>query len=394
MPKAVSFIIETLRENGYEAFAVGGCVRDSILKKEPKDWDITTSAKPEETKALFKKTIDTGIKHGTVTVMVKGEGYEVTTYRVDGEYEDGRHPKEVTFTANLKEDLKRRDFTINAMAYNEYDGIEDCFGGIKDLENHIIRCVGDPMERFSEDALRMLRAIRFSAVLGFEIEKNTEEAIKKLAPTIKKISRERIQVELDKLLMSNNPDRVIKLQESGLLKYIFETACTKENIETMSKYLSNSEKNHYIRWAIFVMCLNKEDVLKSLKFDNATIKISNLLAKEKDRKLEATEKKVRHDIVDIGREYFRAYYLSFRRCIQNMPPEEIDEIEKICEIIEERKDALSLKELEISGKEMSEFGIEPGKEMGELLNELLEMVLDDHTKNKKEILVEYIKSKS
>ena len=181
LPDDVQFIIHTLQLHGFEAYAVGGCVRDSILGREPGDWDITTSAMPEETKALFDKTFDTGIEHGTITVLLNHEGYEVTTYRIDGKYEDSRHPKEVTFTPNLEEDLKRRDFTINAMAYNETEGLIDIFGGLQDIEAKLIRCVGNPEERFGEDALRIMRAIRFSAQLGYEIHEDTEAAIRKLA---------------------------------------------------------------------------------------------------------------------------------------------------------------------------------------------------------------------
>lgn len=170
IPQKVEIIINILEKAGYEAYAVGGCVRDALLGRTPNDWDITTSAKPEQVKALFHRTVDTGIAHGTVTVLLEKEGFEVTTYRVDGEYEDGRHPKEVTFTACLEEDLKRRDFTINAMAYNPRKGLVDLFEGQKDLENKVIRCVGDPLERFTEDALRIMRAVRFSAQLGFFLE--------------------------------------------------------------------------------------------------------------------------------------------------------------------------------------------------------------------------------
>ena len=173
LPEDVKYILNILRTAGYEAYAVGGCVRDCLLGKLPQDWDVTTSALPEDVKRLFPRTVDTGIKHGTVTVMVKSEGYEVTTYRVDGEYTDGRHPESVSFTACLDEDLKRRDFTINALVYNEATGVTDLFGGTTDLENGIIRCVGVAEERFGEDALRILRAVRFSAQLGFDIEKDT-----------------------------------------------------------------------------------------------------------------------------------------------------------------------------------------------------------------------------
>ena len=218
LPQDVKFIIDNLTEHGYEAYAVGGCVRDTLLSRIPGDWDITTSAKPEQVKAIFSHTIDTGIEHGTVTVMRNHVGYEVTTYRIDGEYEDARHPKEVTFTANLVEDLKRRDFTINAMAYNHQTGLVDEFDGIGDLEQKIIRCVGNPMERFSEDALRMLRAVRFSAQLGCTIEEHTKEAIRQLAPTIAKVSVERITTELVKILISDNPQEIRTAYELGLTK--------------------------------------------------------------------------------------------------------------------------------------------------------------------------------
>ena len=195
VPAPVEQIIKQLNHCGYEACAVGGCVRDSLLGREPGDWDITTSAHPEQVKAVFRRTIDTGIAHGTVTVMIDKTGYEVTTYRIDGEYEDGRHPKEVEFTPDLIQDLKRRDFTINAMAYSPETGIVDAFGGMEDLKAGIIRCVGNPIDRFTEDALRILRAVRFSAQLGFEIEAETYEAIKTMVPNLRHISRERIQME-------------------------------------------------------------------------------------------------------------------------------------------------------------------------------------------------------
>ena len=220
IPKDVDFIIKKLEENGYEAFAVGGCVRDTILGREPKDWDITTSALPQKVKEIFRRTLDTGLQHGTVTVMLKHIGYEVTTYRIDGEYKDSRHPESVEFTTNLIEDLKRRDFTINAMAYNSKYGVVDAFDGIGDLQRKVIKCVNDPEERFTEDALRMLRAVRFSAQLGFEIEEKTEKAIKKLAPTLEKISAERICAELEKLILSDNPDKLIEAYNLGITKVV------------------------------------------------------------------------------------------------------------------------------------------------------------------------------
>ncbi len=219
IPCDVALILDTLEENGHEGYAVGGCVRDAILGREPEDWDITTSAKPEEVKALFRRTIDTGIQHGTVTVMLGNEGYEVTTYRMDGEYEDHRHPKEVLFTPNLVEDLKRRDFTINAMAYNPRIGIVDEFDGIGDIKRRCIRCVGKAEERFEEDALRMLRGIRFAGQLQFEMEEATKQAIRKQASTLVNVSAERIRTELTKLLISDGADRLMLAVETGLISY-------------------------------------------------------------------------------------------------------------------------------------------------------------------------------
>ena len=215
VPADAEQIIEKLNEHGFEAYVVGGCVRDSLLGKEPEDWDITTSAKPEEVKAIFSRTIDTGIQHGTVTVMLNRQGYEVTTYRVDGEYEDGRHPKSVDFTTSLLEDLKRRDFTINAMAYNGREGLVDAFGGMEDLENRVIRCVGSAVNRFTEDALRILRAVRFSAQLDFRIEDETYEAISLIAPNLEKVSKERIATVLTKLLLSGHPEKMKRVSDTG-----------------------------------------------------------------------------------------------------------------------------------------------------------------------------------
>ena len=220
LPEQVSFIINTLNQAGFEAYAVGGCVRDSIMGRVPDDWDITTSADPQQVKKLFRRTIDTGIQHGTVTVMLQKTGYEVTTYRIDGEYEDNRHPKEVIFTKSLEEDLKRRDFTVNAMAYHPGEGLVDLFDGIGDMEKKCIRCVGQAEERFSEDALRMMRGVRFSAQFGYRIEEQTREAIRKLRENLRNVSAERIRVELVKLLVSPHPDYLRIACDLGITKVI------------------------------------------------------------------------------------------------------------------------------------------------------------------------------
>lgn len=238
LPKNVSYIISKLEQAGYEAYAVGGCVRDTLLERKPQDWDITTSAKPLEIKQLFKKTIDTGIQHGTVTVMLDHIGYEVTTYRIDGEYEDNRHPKKVEFTDNLKLDLERRDFTINAMAYNDKRGLVDEFEGIKDLKDGIIRCVGDAGQRFDEDALRMLRAVRFAGQLGFEIEEETRNAIVQRADRLENISAERIRVELTKLLVA---------KEAGRLRDAYSTGMTRYFLPELDKAMVTEQKNpHHV----------------------------------------------------------------------------------------------------------------------------------------------------
>ena len=276
IPAAAQEIVEKLCEHGYEAYLVGGCVRDMLLGREPGDWDITTSAKPEEVKAVFRRTVDTGIKHGTVTVMMGKEGYEVTTFRIDGDYTDGRHPDSVTFTPDLIEDLKRRDFTINAMAYNRDRGLVDAFGGRKDLEDGVIRCVGAAEERFTEDALRILRAIRFSAQLGFEIEEHTENAIKKIAPNLVHVSRERVQVELTKLLISPLPGRIRQVYETGISPWVSETFHRILEISGGSCFHipSSVPAEKSLRWAVFMRkCEPKEAVLvlKALKLDNDTI---------------------------------------------------------------------------------------------------------------------------
>ena len=249
IPEQVNSILESLQKAGYEAYVVGGCVRDALLGREPHDWDITTSALPTEVKNVFPRTVDTGLQHGTVTVLCGGTGYEVTTFRVDGVYEDGRHPKEVTFTPSLKEDLRRRDFTINAMAYNNASGLVDLFGGQQDLENGVVRAVGDPVQRFTEDALRIMRAIRFSAQLGYEIEPGTLKAAEILAPNLQKISSERIREELEKTLVSDRPE---------LLRTAWAAGITKEFIPEFDRCMETDQINPHHCYTV------GEHILKSV----------------------------------------------------------------------------------------------------------------------------------
>jgi len=434
LPAKVNFIIDTLQKHGYEGYAVGGCVRDAMLSRVPQDWDITTSAKPEQVKALFKHTIDTGILHGTVTVMLDHEGFEVTTYRIDGEYEDARHPKEVKFTSNLLEDLKRRDFTINAMAYNEKDGLVDAFDGLGDLERGIIRCVGVAEERFTEDALRMLRAVRFAAQLGFEIEDKTEAAIGKLAQNLAKVSAERIQIELVKLLISAHPEEIRTAWKTGLTKVflpefdaMMET--TQQNLHhryTVGEHtiagLKAVDADKVLRLTMLLhdvakpVCKTTDEegvdhfyghveigeemarkILRRLKFDNdTTTRVCRLVACH-DYMPALTEKSVRRAVFRNGVEQYPALFSVKRADIfaqseyqRKEKLEAVEEYEALYKGIREKQQCLSIKELAISGSDLIALGMKPGKELGEVLKQLLDMVLEEPQLNTKEKLIQQV----
>lgn len=435
LPTNVRVIIETLQGHGYEAYAVGGCVRDSILGREPGDWDITTSAMPQETKSLFHKTFDTGIEHGTVTVLLDKEGYEVTTYRIDGKYEDSRHPKEVTFTRSLKEDLLRRDFTINAMAYNDKDGLVDIFGGVEDLNKKIIRCVGNARERFSEDALRILRGIRFAAQLGFSIEEETQCGMQELAPTLYNISAERIQVELVKMLTSARPELLRYAYDLGITKIFlpeFDRLMVTEQETPHHMYnvgehtlhaLQNVRADKVLRLTMLLHDMGKpalktmdeagvahfkkhaleseiiaKSILRRLKFDNNTIGKVTKLVRYHDYRMPATAKNVRRAMNIIGEDLF-PYYMEVRRAdilAQSMYQREekvknLNDIEKLYQEIVETGQCVSLKNLAVTGKDLIEAGMKPGKEIGDKLNELLEMVIENPELNEKNELLKKLK---
>lgn len=431
LPEKVHHIIETIQKTGHGAYAVGGCIRDSILGKEPNDWDITTSAKPEEVKRLFKRTIDTGIQHGTVTVVIEKESFEVTTYRIDGKYEDSRHPKEVTFTSVLAEDLRRRDFTINAIAYNEKDGLIDLFDGIRDMEEGIIRCVGDARERFREDALRMMRAVRFSAQLGYRIEEKTKDAIKELASTLQKISAERIQAELVKLLVSDHPDYLRIAYETGITEYIlpeFDLCMkTRQNNphhcydvgEHILHTLSYVGPDKILRLGMLFHDIGKpqtltvdeggithnhghalvgeemtEKILRRLKFSNDTIDKVKRLVKYHDRDIEPVTKNVRHAVSQIGEDIFPLLFsvkyadiMAQSGYLREEKLQNLEEVKVIYDQILEKRDCLSLKDLAVSGNDLIAIGMKPGKEIGETLHKLLQIVLDDPEYNQKDYLL-------
>ena len=382
LPKDVKHIIDVLMENGYEAYAVGGCVRDSILGRVPGDWDITTSALPMQVKGLFRRTVDTGIQHGTVTVMLGRNGYEVTTYRIDGKYEDSRHPKSVEFTFNLVEDLKRRDFTINAMAYNDEHGIVDAFDGMGDLKRRIIRCVGKAHDRFDEDALRILRAVRFSAQLGFGIEDDTAKAARELAPTLVKISRERIHTELNKLLLSGNPDYFSVVYDLGVMKIIIPEL---ENIDAhkLDKIKHFIKKTSAVlpeRYAALLSCVDADTagrILKGLKLDNATILMAAKLVKYYNMNPVVSEAAVRHYINEVGEnDALRIVDFNISICGSELNKGYTD-MRKICVMVKERGDCTELRNLKISGRDLMEAGFPAGKQLGEILQKLLCEVLDN-----------------
>ena len=431
MPQAVKEIIATLQQNNYEAYAVGGCVRDSILGKEPNDWDITTSASPEEVKALFRRTIDTGIEHGTVTIMIDKVGYEVTTYRIDGKYEDGRHPTEVTFTRNLKEDLLRRDFTINAMAYNDTDGLVDIFGGLEDIERKVIRCVGDPRARFTEDALRLLRAVRFAAQLGYTIEEETREAMKEIAGNLKKISAERIQVELVKTLVSPNPFMMKDAYELGLIKYFmpeFDLAMETEQHNRHHMYTVGEHSlvatghiraDKVLRLTMLMhdfgkpLCITTdeegidhyyghparseemaEEILHRLKFDNDTIRKVCILIRHHDERIVPGLKYMRRAMARIGEEAFPELFEVQEADISAQSEYKKDtklanleanrkDYEEICA----KKQCVSKATLAVSGKDLIACGMKPGKEIGAVLDAMLQDVIESPEHNEKEYLL-------
>lgn len=432
MPSKVNNIIHTIQKAGYEAYAVGGCIRDRILGREPEDWDITTSASPGQIKELFRRTIDTGIQHGTVTVMSGKDGYEVTTYRIDGNYEDNRHPSEVIFTSSLTEDLKRRDFTINAMAYNDQDGLIDIFGGMEDIRKKLIRCVGEAEERFAEDALRMMRAVRFSAQLGYRIEERTKAAICRQVSDLQYISAERIRIELVKLITSPHPEYLMTAYETGITKQILPEfdACMQTNQNNLHHCYSVGEHTlqsmlliepqKELRLTMLLHDIAKpltktvdEDgtdhfhghpakseemavqIVKRLKFDNETLDKVSQLIRYHDYEIEPEPRKVRRALARIGEDLFPLYLKvkaadvaaqsSYLQKEKNM---RLKEISAIYEEELAAGNCVSLKSLSITGNDLIAAGMSPGKEMGATLNKLLEDVIDHPEHNNKEYLLQ------
>ena len=426
MPKGAEFIIRSLENAGFEAYIVGGCVRDGILGRDPEDWDITTIAKPDEIKRIFSHTVDTGIEHGTVTVLVPPEevergirSFEVTTYRIDGEYTDHRHPNAVSFTGSLEEDLARRDFTINAMAYHMERGIIDPFHGQEDLEKKIVRAVGKAKDRFAEDALRMMRGIRFSAQLDFSLDEEAYLGIESLKESLENVSKERIAVELWKLLASAHPDKVEMFFSTGLAPYITEDF-PKIQESGIPKLLPFAPVEKIVRFGLFLR--NVPDlarkILRDLKLDRESIEGGSHFAALFSEEEVESPYALRKCIARYGLKMVRDFYEMRLALLQQdeeelYSPLESDLLEakrrrgeiiitkKQAEsIVKERllwitkveleKNCVSLSELMLSGKDLISLGVSPGKRMGEILQLAFDRVLQEPKENEKEKLISYL----
>ena len=426
MPKGAEFIIRSLENAGFEAYIVGGCVRDGILGRDPEDWDITTIAKPDEIKRIFSHTVDTGIEHGTVTVLVPPEevergirSFEVTTYRIDGEYTDHRHPNAVSFTGSLEEDLARRDFTINAMAYHMERGIIDPFHGQEDLEKKIVRAVGKAKDRFAEDALRMMRGIRFSAQLDFSLDEEAYLGIESLKESLENVSKERIAVELWKLLASAHPDKVEMFFSTGLAPYITEDF-PKIQENGIPRLLPFAPVEKIVRFGLFLR--NVPDlarkILRDLKLDRESIEggshFAALFSKEEVESPYALRKRIARYGLKMVRDFYEMRLALLQQDEEELySPLESDLLEakrRTGEIIitkkqaesivkerllwitkvESEKNCVSLSELMLSGKDLISLGVSPGKRMGEILQLAFDRVLQEPKENEKEKLISYL----
>lgn len=401
LPPKVRYIINKIYQNNYEAYIVGGCVRDAILGFEPNDYDITTSASPNTIQEIFKdfKCIETGIEHGTVSVVIEDEIFEITTYRIEGEYKDHRRPDKVDFTDRLEEDLKRRDFTINAMAYNEKKGLIDLFGGKEDLNNKIIKTVGNPYDRFNEDGLRMIRAIRFSSKLNFTIEKETLKAIYDKSFIINNISLERITDEFTKIILSDKPENIKYLFETKLLKYL--NISNEDNIDKLTQFyneiiiLNKINKNLEKRLALLDYIVEKNNIncksfCNELIYSKKIIKNHNIiLTLLKNIEIDHLNKvEIKKILSGVDRNLLEEY-LDISRIIYDKE-KKVDEIIDILSEIEENNECYIIKNLKVNGRDIMSLGYK-NKEVGEVLNYLLEIVIEDYTLNKKDVLIKKIK---
>lgn len=388
LPKEVKYILDTLSVN-YKGYVVGGCVRDSLLNKEPKDWDIATNATPTQVEELFLegkvpcKVIPTGLQHGTITLRLNKQSFEITTFRTEGVYEDNRRPSSVEFVNDLCEDLKRRDFTINAFAYNEQEGLIDYFNGQQDLKDKIIRCVGDPNERFQEDGLRILRSIRFAAILGFDIEDKTNQAILDNSYLLNNISRERIQMELNKILLSNDRNTYLKKYYNIFKDYIFSN-------DFFIPHYKLSDLN-----VILYTCLIREkdkhkEILSNLKYDNNTINNVGFLFKCSGIMDYKTDNEIKIKTI-LRNKIPKELLLEFIKFLYyHKDHEEALNLNYYLNLIMINNECYSLSQLEINGEDLSELGFE-GISIGRILNSILDLVIEGKLTNNRKEIFKYIK---
>lgn len=432
MPQQVEKILNVLEANGFEAYIVGGCVRDSVLGKVPDDWDITTNALPFQTIKCFKtyKIVETGLKHGTVTIIIDHKPFEVTTFRIDGKYSDNRRPDDVAFTRNLKEDLSRRDFTINAMAYNPKKGLIDFFGGKNDIQNKIINCVGNPDLRFGEDALRIMRAIRFASVLDFQIENNTSISIHNNKFLLKNIAYERISTELNKLLLGDGVKRILINYVDVISEFIPEikpvigfeqnnphhyldvwqhsvesiVQCKKELIcrltmlfHDIGKPLCYSEDSqgigHFYGHPKYSARI-AETTLKKLRYDNFTIQRVKDLILYHDCDIKPKRKQLKRLLNKLGKETVKQLFevkiadtkAHASTCFSRI--EDVENSKLVLEQILEQNQCFSLKDLAVKGNDLIAIGVPKGKQIGIILNKLVDMVIDEKVPNDKNKLLD------
>ena len=432
IPENVKYIIRKLEKSGYSAYAVGGCVRDSIMGKVPSDWDICTSALPEQTLEALQmdNIIENGMKHGTVTVRYKGENYEITTFRSDGVYDDNRHPRSVSFVTSVREDLARRDLTINALAYNDREGIIDHFGGVKDIKNGIIRCVGDPDERYNEDGLRIMRTLRFASTLGFEIDSRTAKSVHRNAELLGNISAERIASEFNKLLVGSNAGYVLESFPDVISVFIPEVKPmvgfaqkTPHHIYDVwthtVKAVTFTPEEKLMRLTAFFHDIGKPEaftespdgrghfhghpelsekmaykILRRLKYDNQTIDTVCRLVRLHDKRPPAEPKYVRMFLNELGEKLFpkllEIKYADAMAQSQFRREEKLNYIEQLRSVFFqeiEKGSAYNLKMLKINGSDIIDMGVKDGKCIGFILDKLLEMVMNDQLENDREKLL-------
>ena len=387
-----------LEQAGFEAYVVGGCTRDALLGLDAKDWDITTSAFPEETKAVFSeyRTIDTGIQHGTVAVLIDGMQLEITTYRVDGEYTDSRHPDEVSFTRTLHEDLARRDFTMNAICYNPSVGWVDDFGGMDDIEQHRIRCVGTPEKRFTEDALRILRALRFSSVLGFSIEKETSLAIHSVKQRISCVAVERITEEMKKLLCGNNVYSVLRDYRDVISVVLPELGQLSEEAYEMSyRRVAAVLPEEELRFAMLLLNLGEES-LQRFRLSNQMRSDIQTLMEYQDLELSADRRNLCLCLNKVGKTGLQKLILLKKGLCLAEDGGESPRLDTLCTIEEAFQELLAqnpvfrCQDLEVDGSDLLALGMKPGPEVGRQLQELLEKVMEEELPNERNALLNYL----